>query len=664
MQELREMTSALGGKAFFTTRRVFLFGVSAFSFLFVVIFTLKGIQIHEIFGTSAYDLGLFDQTLWLTSRFEMIFNTVRGLHAHGDHFKPIQYIYVPLYLIYPSIYWALLLQSFSVGAAAVVLFYIAEKFMPDENLVPGMFACCFLLNPVVHNTLLWQYHDIVLAYPLFFLMMLFYLRNDLLKYVVTLVLVLCCREDMPFIVIGMGVVAIIQRKWKFAAWTIFLSLVWFLAAFYVIMPYLNHKGYFRHQNGVLQTLFMNLWNPDYYVQRFSSKEGQLYLWCVFYPLIGLYFLQPLYLLPSIAALAVNVLIGGYQTQIGYHYSVNVMPFVFFASVAGFAKLKNSISDVKTQKMLCVVVLSLLLGAHIHAFLKLSVLKPGNFKSDIKEWRNLSPVRKEIIELKTQIGARGVAATDFILPHFAHRKHIYLFPNPWKIHYWGIAGEAPHHPNNVDVIILYKNEYIQHARILNYLLSRGFFKQTGKSDRFLIFERIRLENPSRESAVTALEKYFADAIPAFAHTQISRAFDTEFDQFGVSHMDIKNPFKDHELQWMPVNNGQGSSFSIDFCDYFPACDSKTVYIASEIYAPTPCDAVLMTGSDDGLTIWINGEKKLEKLVSRPAGSCDDILEIKLRKGVTKILFRINNAAGAWRLNATIEPLKLIDDTGFQ
>ena len=179
----------------------------------------------------------------------LIFNTVRGIHAHGDHFKPIQYIFVPLYNIYPSIYWALLLQSLSVGAAAIVLFYVAREFMPDENLVPAIFAFCFLLNPVVHNTLLWQYHDLVLAYVLLLFMILFYLKDDIFKYILMLILVLCCREDMPFITIGMGLVAIVERRWKFAVGTIFLSIIWWLATAKIFMPILNAQGYFQHKSG-------------------------------------------------------------------------------------------------------------------------------------------------------------------------------------------------------------------------------------------------------------------------------------------------------------------------------------------------------------------------------------------------------------------------------
>jgi len=65
---------------------------------------------------------------------------------------------------------------------------------------------------------------------------------------------------------------------------------------------------------------------------------------------------------------------------------------------------------------------------------------------------------------------------------------------------------------------------------------------------------------------------------------------------------------------------------------------------------------MLGSDDGLTVWLNGEKKLEALGLRPARHGDNMLKVDLEKGINNVLFRFNNASGAWRLMAQIEARK--------
>ena len=648
-------------KRCFLPHQMILFVLSAISFIFITIFTLKGILLHEIFGTSAYDMGLFDQTLWLTSQFEPIFNTVRGLHAHGDHFKPIQLIFVPLYKIYPSIYWALFLQSVSVGASAIVLFFLVKEFMPEKNFVPAIFSFCFLLNPVVHNTLRWQYHDIVLAYPLFFSMILYYKRNDILRYILLLILVLCCREDMPFITIGIGIIALIEKKWKFAVWTIGISIFWWLIAVYLFMPLLNQQGYFRHKHGVLQMLFSQLGNMDFYIERFfRAQDGRSYLLYVFCPLIGLPFLKPIYLLPSIAPLAINMLIGAYNTDINYHYSVNVMPFVFFAAFAGYAKLKIFVTDDDYRRVITWAILILLIGTHIYAFSKLSVFHIKSFKSDYQIWQDLSSVRQEVRKFRKQLGASGLATSDFILPHFAHRKHIYLLPNPWEIHYWGIAGENPHHPNNVNFIIIYKNEYMRYARLINYLISEDFFKEIGKSNHFLLYERINKENLSRKKAVESFRNYFADGDIVFKNIKMSNTFSTGINQFGNLHFDAAQGTEDSKIYWKSQSGSPSNSLILDFSNHFADSAYRTVYVSCDVHVQKACNALLMLGSDDGLTVWANGKKIHEKLVLRPIHPGEDMVKMALKKGTTTLLFRVNNAEGAWRLHAAIEPVNFFPD----
>ncbi|MGB5177681.1 MAG: DUF2079 domain-containing protein, partial [Gammaproteobacteria bacterium] len=164
--------------------------------LFVALFTLKAIQMHEEFGTSAYDLGVFQQALWLISQFEEPFNTVRGMHSHGDHFRPVDYLFIPLYLLSPSIYWAFLAQSLSVGLGSLVLYRLAQHELPSMHWVPPVFALIYLLNPVVHNPLLWQYHPLVLASGLYMLWLWFYMEQRTWPFFLVFALLLSIREDM------------------------------------------------------------------------------------------------------------------------------------------------------------------------------------------------------------------------------------------------------------------------------------------------------------------------------------------------------------------------------------------------------------------------------------------------------------------------------------
>ena len=51
---------------------------------------------HDRFGSSGYDLGIFDQTIWGYSRFEFVRNTIKGTpNLLGDHFHPALMLLAP-----------------------------------------------------------------------------------------------------------------------------------------------------------------------------------------------------------------------------------------------------------------------------------------------------------------------------------------------------------------------------------------------------------------------------------------------------------------------------------------------------------------------------------------------------------------------------------------
>jgi formylglycine-generating enzyme required for sulfatase activity len=51
-----------------------------------------------------------------------------------------------------------------------------------------------------------------------------------------------------------------------------------------------------------------------------------------------------------------------------------------------------------------------------------------------------------------------------------------------------------------------------------------------------------------------------------------------------------------------------------------------------------------GSDDGMELWLNGERLLSKNVPRGPGADQDVLELPLKKGVNHLLFKVHNQTG--------------------
>jgi dolichol-phosphate mannosyltransferase len=79
---------------------------------------------HQHYGSNGFDLGIYDQALWLIRQGEAPYVTVRGLHILGDHFTPILYPLSLLYLLAPQPEALLVFQTAFLALAAWPLFRI------------------------------------------------------------------------------------------------------------------------------------------------------------------------------------------------------------------------------------------------------------------------------------------------------------------------------------------------------------------------------------------------------------------------------------------------------------------------------------------------------------------------------------------------------------
>jgi uncharacterized membrane protein len=60
-----------------------------------LLYAVPSVLLLQAFIQQAYDVGIFDQTLWLIAPGES-FNTVAGYHVMADHFSPVLYVISPL----------------------------------------------------------------------------------------------------------------------------------------------------------------------------------------------------------------------------------------------------------------------------------------------------------------------------------------------------------------------------------------------------------------------------------------------------------------------------------------------------------------------------------------------------------------------------------------
>ncbi|MEK6837036.1 MAG: DUF2079 domain-containing protein, partial [Nanoarchaeota archaeon] len=67
--------------------KLMLAAVAAYFIIFSALSVLK----HEAFNSTAFDLGIFDQNVWMFSNGQNFVNTVNGFYPFADHIQPILY---------------------------------------------------------------------------------------------------------------------------------------------------------------------------------------------------------------------------------------------------------------------------------------------------------------------------------------------------------------------------------------------------------------------------------------------------------------------------------------------------------------------------------------------------------------------------------------------
>ena len=106
------------------------------------------VAVHDGYGTPGYDMGIFDQGVWLLSRFHAPFVTVMGRNLFGDHTSFILLLAVPLYWVWPHAQTLLVLQTCLLAAAAVPVYLLALR-RTTSVLIATALAAAYLLNPAV-----------------------------------------------------------------------------------------------------------------------------------------------------------------------------------------------------------------------------------------------------------------------------------------------------------------------------------------------------------------------------------------------------------------------------------------------------------------------------------------------------------------------------------
>jgi uncharacterized membrane protein len=406
------------------------------------------------FGTYGFDMGLYDQGIWLLSRFEEPFLTGRGLNFFAHHVNPITLLFVPAYWLGAGPHFLYLVETVWMALGAVPVWLLARDRLGSSWLGVAL-GTAFLLNPSLEWINWFQFHpDALVITPLLFAYWLAR-RRRWGWFSVAVVAALACKEDAALAVAVLGLLLLLRGERRAGAITAAAGVGWFLIATNVIIPLAGggtgpyyYQQFFPGFGDSAGAIVGNLiFHPSRIVHLATQADRLAYYRQVLAPVAFLPLAAPLVLAIGGPQALVNVASAHAPTHDArFQYTAIVLAAVFLATVEAIALLGRAPG---VRRFLVGLVAATALATNV-------AWSPSplgvHYRTGIwVEPRPRLAAVNRVIELLP--GDASVSASDLFMPHLTHRVRIYEFPNPWTAANWGLRGENPPDPAMVRYLLL-------------------------------------------------------------------------------------------------------------------------------------------------------------------------------------------------------------------
>ncbi|MCL4358276.1 DUF2079 domain-containing protein [Patescibacteria group bacterium] len=409
--------------------------------IYVFLFIRQAFYLYARFALTAFDLGIFDQAVWLISKFQPAFDTVRGMNILADHLSLSLYLLAPLYWIWSNVKILLIVQTLALALASLPLYLFSKKKTGSAPLAL-LFALAYLLYPALEWINTFDFHPEIFVVPL--LLTAFYLLslkprfsfNDqrFVFYLVCLFLIAATKETAALTIILLGLYAFKTDR-RIGWLTLFFGCLALTAALLILQ--LFHHGqpspyfwlYSQFGQTPLAIFKIILTQPLKILNYLNNKQNWFYFFDLFGPLLFLPLFAPEIFVLTLPMLLLNLLSRRiFMHTIYYQYAAFLIPFIFIAAVVGFQRIRDR-GDKDCGGAFTFLLSILFLTALIFG------LSQSPFYLSGSNWPLVQPLSsyqsKQINKLLKIIPANAsVSAQAALVPHLTHRRKIYLFPNPF------------------------------------------------------------------------------------------------------------------------------------------------------------------------------------------------------------------------------------------
>lgn len=394
--------------------------------IFALFYSLLAVIRHNHFQSQGIDFSIYDQALWLYSKFQIPFSTVTSLHDLADRFRPIMLPLSALYWFTSNERVILVFQAIILTAAVLPIWLLARKVLPR---VLALVICFAYLNFVgIQSVNVYDFHETAVLPFLLAWLFLFLERRQWESYFTTLILCLMVRENVGFLISTFSIYVWARTKnIKVALSTAVISLAWSIVAIGIFMPALGqvHYGSFVRADDTLGgALFGYLKNPTLAIKSLllpSEKIATIFWSFLSFGFVPLTFLP---LLPAIIfQLAARFLdqLHPIRWTLYYHYGAELAVLMAISTIFGAKMLLAKF----TKRNMLAIIVALIIFAQVMSFLLLHVPLKNLLKKNFYQDAPWAGDTRKILALVPKDAS--VAAQNNLLPHLSHRKFIYLLP---------------------------------------------------------------------------------------------------------------------------------------------------------------------------------------------------------------------------------------------
>lgn len=392
--------------------------------------------------SSLNDLGVFDQAVWGTLHGQWVIdnNNFIGqpINWLGCHFNVVLLLFVPLYAIWPAAEWFVLVQALALSVTAWPIFLLASRVHCSER--RGLlWAVIYLFNPFLLSAAAWDFHPVTIAVPFIAGALLAVEKKDLRLLMMCCVVLLLVQVQFGIMVASLGALwGLKHRCWRSGLLLAGLGILHTVLVLGVIVPALSPSGThlmiidqsgqnsrYGWLGGSLSEIVKNIaFHPVWMVQKVISLGAVKYFASLALPLLGLFLISPVWLLPAIADLAANSLSANPMPRaiISYH-SVTLIPILTVSAIYGAARIAPLFAKVMSTPVPHLVLIITAASCYVLAPLPL----PGalDFWKPV-QWVNVpDPVLKKVRALGA--GGASLSVQTNVGAHFSQNPHLYGYP---------------------------------------------------------------------------------------------------------------------------------------------------------------------------------------------------------------------------------------------